>query len=188
MSEVTFPQTAVTGSTQCVGVTLVDDSIVEDTEQFSAQVTSTSEITLIASPSTATYSIVDDVDSKLTTLGKHGAYSPILSLSLSLSLFVAAVTLSISEESYTVGEDSGVVQVCVQLTMGTMEGVSAIASLTIQPGTALESGKLANLAMYYNAYVLFLPSLSVCVCVCLSLSPPPSLSLLQLTMNHVNFS
>ena len=66
MSEVTFPQTAVTGSTQCVGVTLVDDSIVEDTEQFSAQVTSTSEITLIASPSTATYSIVDDdVDSKL---------------------------------------------------------------------------------------------------------------------------
>ena len=65
MSEVTFPQTAVTGSTQCVGVTLVDDSIVEDTEQFTAQVTSTSEITLIASPSTATYSIVDDVDSKL---------------------------------------------------------------------------------------------------------------------------
>ena len=58
-SEVTFPQTAVTGSTQCVGVTLVDDSIVENTEQFSAQVTSTSEITLIASPSTATYSMVD---------------------------------------------------------------------------------------------------------------------------------
>ena len=64
-SEVTFSQTAVTGSTQCVGVTLVDDSIVEDTEQFSAQVTSTSEITLIASPSTTTYSIVDDVDSKI---------------------------------------------------------------------------------------------------------------------------
>ena len=63
-SEVTFPQTAVTGSTQCVGVTLVDDSIVEDAEQFSAQVTSTSEITLIASPSTATYSIVDDMDSE----------------------------------------------------------------------------------------------------------------------------
>ena len=80
MSEVTFPQTAVTGSTQCVGVTLVDDSIVEDTEQFSAQVTSTSEITLIASPSTATYSIVDDVDSKSTTLGKHETYSPLLYL------------------------------------------------------------------------------------------------------------
>ena len=77
-SEVTFPQTAVTGSTQCVGVTLVDDSIVENTEQFSAHVTSTSEITLIASPSTATYSIVDDVDSKSTTLGNH-FYSPLLS-------------------------------------------------------------------------------------------------------------
>ena len=68
------------------------------------------------------------------------------------------------------------VQVCVQLTMGTMEGVSAIASLTIQPGTALESGELANLAMYYNAYVLFHPSLSVCVC----LSLPPSLPSLSM--------
>ena len=61
-SELTFGPTASTGSTQCTSVSLVDDGIVEDTEQFSVEVSSTFEIVLIASPSSAVYSIADDVD------------------------------------------------------------------------------------------------------------------------------
>ena len=63
-SELTFGPTASTGSTQCTSVSLVDDDIVEDTEQFSVEVSSTSDIVLIASPSSAVYSIADKVDSK----------------------------------------------------------------------------------------------------------------------------
>ena len=62
-SELTFGPTASTGSTQCTSVSLVDDDIVEDTEQFSVEVSSTSDIVLIASPSSAVYSIAD-ADSK----------------------------------------------------------------------------------------------------------------------------
>ena len=63
-SELSFGPTASTGSTQCTSVSLVDDDIVEDTEQFSVEVSSTSDIVLIASPSSAVYSIADNVDSK----------------------------------------------------------------------------------------------------------------------------
>ena len=63
-SELTFGPTASTGSTQCTSVSLVDDDIVEDTEQFSVEVSSTSDIVLIASPSSAVYSIADNVDSE----------------------------------------------------------------------------------------------------------------------------
>ena len=63
-SELIFGPTASTGSTQCTSVSLVDDDIVEDTEQFSVEVSSTSHIVLIASPSSAVYSIADNVDSK----------------------------------------------------------------------------------------------------------------------------
>ena len=63
-SELTFGPTASTGSTQCTSVSLVDDDIVEDTEEFSVEVSSTSDIVLIASPSSAIYSIADNVDSK----------------------------------------------------------------------------------------------------------------------------
>ena len=51
---------------QCTSVSLVDDDIVEDTEQFSVEVSSTSDIVLIASPSSAVYSIADD-DGKFPT-------------------------------------------------------------------------------------------------------------------------
>ena len=63
--ELTFGPTASTGSTQCTSVSLVDDDIVEDTEQFSVEVSSTSDIVLIASPSSAVYSIADNIDSKV---------------------------------------------------------------------------------------------------------------------------
>ena len=63
-SELTFGPTASTGSTQCTSVSLVDDDIVEDTEQFSVEVSSTSDIVLIAGPSSAVYSIADNVDSE----------------------------------------------------------------------------------------------------------------------------
>ena len=60
-TEVTFLPSTSAGSTQCVEMELTDDSIVEDTEQFSVSLESTSE-----HPSTAIYTIVDD-DCKLST-------------------------------------------------------------------------------------------------------------------------
>ena len=63
-SELTFGPTASTGSTQCTSVSLVDDDIVEDTEQFSVEVSSTSDIVHIASPNSAVYCIADNVDSE----------------------------------------------------------------------------------------------------------------------------
>ena len=82
-SELTFGPTASTGSTQCTSVSLVDDDIVEDTEQFSVEVSSTSDIVLIASPSFAVYSIADDLDSKLPSLITVKIVIPLVSLSLS---------------------------------------------------------------------------------------------------------
>ena len=82
-SELTFGPTASTGSTQCTSVSLVDDDIVEDTEQFSVEVSSTSDIVLIASPSFAVYSIADNVDSKLLSLITDKIVIPFVSYSLS---------------------------------------------------------------------------------------------------------
>ena len=82
-SELTFGPTASTGSTQCTSVSLVDDDIVEDTEQFSVEVSSTSDIVLIASPSFAVYSIADNVDSKLLSLITDNIVIPLVSYSLS---------------------------------------------------------------------------------------------------------
>ena len=82
-SELSFGPTASTGSTQCTSVSLVDDDIVEDTEQFSVEVSSTSDIVLIASPSSAIYSIADNVDSKLPSLVTDKIVIPLVSLSLS---------------------------------------------------------------------------------------------------------
>ena len=80
-SELTFGPTASTGSTQCTSVSLVDDDIVEDTEQFSVEVSSTFEIVLIASPSSAVYSIADDVDCEYYCMSPFLHYQ---SVSLSL--------------------------------------------------------------------------------------------------------
>ena len=83
-SELTFGPTASTGSTQCTSVSLVDDDIVEDTEQFSVEVSSTSDIVLIASPSSAVYSIADNVDSKpLSLITDNIIVIPFVSYSLS---------------------------------------------------------------------------------------------------------
>ena len=65
-TEVTFLPSTSAGFTQCVEVELTDDSIVEDTEQFSVSLESNTEHVLITSPSTAIYTIVDD-DCKLST-------------------------------------------------------------------------------------------------------------------------
>ena len=81
--ELSFGPTASTGSTQCTSVSLVDDDIVEDTEQFSVEVSSTSDIVLIASPSSAVYSIADNVDSKSPSLITVKIIIPLVSLSLS---------------------------------------------------------------------------------------------------------
>ena len=80
-SELTFGPTASTGSTQCTSVSLVDDDIVEDTEQFSVEVSSTFDIVLIASPSSAVYSIADDVDCEYYCMSPFLHYQ---SVSLSL--------------------------------------------------------------------------------------------------------
>ena len=79
----TFGPKASTGSTQCTSVSPVDDDIVEDTEQFSVEVSSTSDIVLIASPSSDVYSIADNVDSKLPSLITDKIVIPLVSYSFS---------------------------------------------------------------------------------------------------------
>ena len=126
-SELTFGPTAITGSTQCTSASLVDDDIVEDTEQFSVEVSSTSDIVLIASPSSAIYSIADNVDSE-------SLFSP----ALPFMSCCTAVVVSLARSSYAGYEELDGIEVCVQLQQGVMEGVNATVQLTTQSGTASE--------------------------------------------------
>ena len=78
MSEITFGpvEDTVTGSVECVEVSLVNDMVTEDTEDFTVTVSSTSENAAIVSPSTATYTIEDDdCKSLLTILSKLQHFS-----------------------------------------------------------------------------------------------------------------
>ena len=50
------------------------------------------------------------------------------------------VTISIEEPRYSVSEESGVVEVCVEMDEGTLNGVNVTVWLKIVPGTAQESG------------------------------------------------
>ena len=124
MSEITFGpvEDTVTGSVQCVEVSLVNDIVTEDTEDFTVTVSSTSDNAAIASPSTATYTIEDD-DCKplLTTHNIH-----------SLNISLTVVVVSMVESSYLVAEDSGVVTVCAELEAGALQGIDAVVILSTQ--------------------------------------------------------
>ena len=60
ISEVTFGPTATSGDSDCVEVSLVDDTNVEVTEHFNVTVVATSDIVSIGTPSSAVYTIIDD--------------------------------------------------------------------------------------------------------------------------------
>ena len=167
-SELTFGPTASTGSTQYTSVSLVDDDIVEDTEQFSVEVSSTSDIVLIASPSFAVYSIADDLDSKLPSLITVKIVIPLVSL----SLYSAAVVVSMEDSTYSVDENSGVVEVCADLLIGELEGVDAVVQLTTQSSTASEPCER------------LVTSLVAFVVACFNPCSLPLSVLLQMTMYH----
>ena len=67
----------------------------------------------------------------------------------------AAVTLSMTQESYSTTEDSVVVTVCVQLEAGAMEGVTAVVSLSTGTNTALGSGPGADFVPEVDVQVSF---------------------------------
>ena len=70
-------------------------------------------------------------------------------------IYFAAVTLSMTQESYSTAEDSGVVTVCVQLEAGAMEGVTAVVSLSTGTDTALGSGPGADFVPAVDVQVSF---------------------------------
>ena len=69
-----------------------------------------------------------------------------------------------AEPSYSVVENSGEVQVCVELEEGGLEGVNAVVQITTQPGTASESGETHSLPSSLPAVQLLMsvPYLSCC--------------------------
>ena len=80
------------------------------------------------------------------------------------------------DSTYSVDENSGVVEVCADLLIGELEGVDAVVQLTTQSGTASETGE--RLVMSLVAFVV--ASFNPC-----SLSPSlPLFVLLQMTMCH----
>ena len=69
-----------------------------------------------------------------------------------------------ADPSYSVVENSGEVQVCVELEEGGLEGVNAVVQITTQPGTASESSETHSLPSSLPAVQLLVsvPYLSCC--------------------------
>ena len=80
------------------------------------------------------------------------------------SVHSADVVISMAEPSYSVVENSGEVQVCVELEEGGLEGVNAVVQITTQPGTASESSETHSLPSSLPAVQLLVsvPYLSCC--------------------------
>ena len=67
----------------------------------------------------------------------HNSASPIFTV----------VTVSIQEPSYSVSEESGVVEVCVEMEDGLLNGVNVTVRLKTVSGTAQESGRTQSFAV-----------------------------------------
>ena len=80
------------------------------------------------------------------------------------------------DSTYSVDENSGVMEVCADLLIGELEGVDAVVQLTTQSGTASEPGERLVTSLVAFVVACFNPC-------SLSLSLPLSV-LLQLTMYH----
>ena len=74
------------------------------------------------------------------------------------------------DSTYSVDENSGVVEVCADLLIGELEGVDAVVQLTTQSGTASEPGErlvrslVAFVVAGFNPCSLPSPSLSLSCC------------------------
>ena len=118
---------ATPGNRSCFAVTVLDDDLVEPTENFILSLTTGDAAIRITNSATG---VIYDNDG-------NGVLQDVLVNCYVLYFSVAVVSMVL--QSYSVQEESGSVEVCAELESGDLQRVQPIVQLTTQSGTASDS-------------------------------------------------
>ena len=146
-SQLTFPSMSPLGSTQCVTITITDDSITEPEETFSVTLVPMSDFVTIGEISVS-YVAVGDSDCEcaldLMCLNVLLLYS-ILSTAVSVSMFVL-------DDEFD--EEDGAGLVCVTLSEGQLDGITATVALSTSGDTATSPSENDKKIVVHAIYIL----------------------------------
>ena len=127
-SQLTFPSMSPLGSTQCVTITITDDVITEPEETFSVILVPVSDFVTIGEISVSSVTVGDsDCKCALLRMCLNVCHEFILSTAVSVSMLVL-------DEEFD--EEDGAGLVCVILSEGQLDGITATVALSTSDDTA----------------------------------------------------
>ena len=127
-SQLTLPSMSPLGSTQCVTITITDDVITEPEETFSVTLVPVSDFVTIGEISVSSVTVGDsDCKCALDLMCLNVCHEFILSTAVSVAMFVL-------DDEFD--EEDGAGLVCVILSEGQLDGITATVALSTSDDTA----------------------------------------------------